>query len=75
MSDCFNHEADAWDSLNDESDDRAYSTSPKPTTCKYCNTTGVQWIDLNGKWRLFDLASNKPHTCGAFTEHYKEFYK
>lgn len=66
MSDCFDHEADAWDSLIADEDNRSYSVRPKPTQCKYCKATFVTWGKQDGKWRLFNKFPYTLHTCDAY---------
>jgi hypothetical protein len=34
------------------------------STCKHCFVDGLQWKQLNGRWRLF-YESGQPHTCIA----------
>lgn len=67
MSDIFDHEADAWDSLNDDYWEPINYT-PKSVTCKYCGLKRLKWKQLSdGKWRLhfYDskTVSLKLHTC------------
>lgn len=52
MSDTFNHEADAWDSLNDEWEGGSYY-HPKSVKCKRCGEAGLKWKQHpSGKWWL-----------------------
>lgn len=68
MSDTFDHEGDAWDSLDDERDDgsdypnrRARDYIPRPPPrCHRCGAI-CYWIQTNGKWVLH--AGGKPHVC------------
>lgn len=55
MSDTFNHEADAWDSLlfTDQCNEPSnYGMHEK--TCRHCQTSGLMWGIHHGRWRLFD---------------------
>lgn len=71
MSDTFDHEGDAWDSLNDEADSDGYwgvyrpsrSSEPRRTTCDRCGATDVRWRQQTGKWVLFSLQAGVVHTC------------
>ena len=56
MSDIFDHEADAWDSLNDGFDEPS-NWAPKPVTCRYCGEKGLRWKKLNEGWRLHSYDS------------------
>ena len=63
MSDTFNHEADAWDSL-EHGDPASYRTP----ACRYCKSEAVYWrehysMDGRSRWRLFDDKSNRLHDC------------
>lgn len=70
MSDCFDHEADAWDSLlfgSDEPDEGGYSYyRRKDIKCNKCNSKNVYWVMLSsGKWCLHDKDTQRPHSCGS----------
>ena len=61
MSDTFDHEADAWDSLSwwDEDDhnynDQSYSVKPKRTfTCNKCGMKDLFWVETDFGWRLHE---------------------
>ena len=56
MSDTFDHEGDAWGSLDDESDDDYYSPYGKSASpkCKHCGSTNVYWSEVSGYWRLYE---------------------
>lgn len=62
MSDTFDHEADAWDSLNDEDDDR-HPYPSRPVRCNRCGSTDVRWRQQGGRWVLFSLQPGKEHVC------------
>lgn len=62
MSDTFNHEADAWGSLNDDHDDDGSPRSSRPR-CKFCGSTSVAWVHTGVRWRLFDEDFKNPHSC------------
>lgn len=68
MSDIFNHEADAWDSLNDGYDE-PINPSPKKFSCKRCGKSGLQWKLTTVGWRthIFDVKELrlKQHICNA----------
>jgi len=59
MSDCFDHEGDAWDSLFEYgfySDDvcSPYGKSVNPK-CNRCGSTDVYWSqNEDGDWRLYE---------------------
>lgn len=59
MSDIFDHEGDAWDSLiyNEEPN----NWYPKPKKCKYCGKPGLYWKETKSGWRLFDRGNM--HVC------------
>ena len=67
MSDTWNHEADAWDSLAyaDIYDEDVFY--PKLYECKYCHQKGLVWRILNGNWRLYKPINNfltfELHSC------------
>lgn len=70
MSDTFNHEADAWDSLLFNEDDLdedvpAYRYPKSNKTCKICGKSGLSWrFSLRkNKWILFDSHTLIDHTC------------
>jgi hypothetical protein len=50
MSDIFNHESDAWDSLL--FGDEPVNFYPKPITCRRCGERGLSWKKLDEGWRL-----------------------
>lgn len=76
MSDCFNHEADAWDDLmfgrgNGEEDffrsrpRRGISTSsPSSETCKFCGIKNLKWVKTKTGWRLYD--GGLIHSCDQY---------
>jgi hypothetical protein len=63
MSDTFDHEADAWDSLNDEDDERSWGGQRRITRCNRYGSTSVRWRQQGGKWVLFSLQPGVVHTC------------
>ena len=66
MSDCFDHEADAWDSYDREYNEGYPSLEykPKRNSCKYCGTTGLEWRELSDLgWRLCDTKTGHAHNC------------
>ena len=71
MSDCFDHEADAYDSLlngADEEPDGYWSGSlyrsmrPTAKTCNRCGAARLHWVKTKDGYRLFG-ADNKRHVC------------
>jgi hypothetical protein len=62
MSDIFNHEADAWDSLNDEDDERNPYPGRMPR-CNRCGSTDVRWRQQGGRWVLFSSKPGVEHVC------------
>jgi len=66
MSDIFDHEADAWGSLEFGEDDSPTNYYPKKIKCKYCKATDVTWIRIGIHWRLFDKSKKLPHICDAY---------
>lgn len=64
MSNTFNHEADAWDSLDWEFDDDVGDGSSGPLwpRCPICGVSPLQWKATPFGWRLYD--QGKPHVCG-----------
>jgi hypothetical protein len=70
MSDTFDHEADAWDSLLDGRDDfdedgGYWPREKKIVKCMYCGSTEVYWktVPPNGRWCLHNTSNDKPHAC------------
>lgn len=63
MSDTFNHEADAWDSLlfNEECE-YPEGFIPHEKTCRHCGKSGLTWVMHDGKWRLAEQP-NGLHVC------------
>ena len=75
MSDCFNHEADAWDSLLNncvgEEEPYVHSYLPhnyftlykrKKVKCKHCGKKKLHWVKLDTGWRLH-TKKGKLHNC------------
>ena len=73
MSDCFDHEGDAYDCQMDmidrgDWDEYEYrspsyrSFKPASVTCKYCKNTGLFWSTHGGKWAL-KTSSGQLHQC------------
>lgn len=68
MSDTFNHEADAWDSLSFfDADDHSesmcqHSGNPYYKQCKRCGAAGLRWGNNGNGYRLFD-SRGMLHTC------------
>lgn len=62
MSDTFDHEGDAWDSLNDGYYDEPghYFTPRPPPKCRACGTT-CYWVQENGRWQLNERGQR--HIC------------
>lgn len=62
MSDTFDHEGDAWDSLNDlEDQDGSWfgypvqSLMPRAApTCKRCGMRDLKWRWMDCGWRLYE---------------------
>lgn len=79
MSDTFNHEADAWDSLNDEDDvveymarqgwngPRSKSRGSSPR-CKHCGSVNVFWLSVRGEHRLYSTLTSERHVCPIHTD-------
>jgi hypothetical protein len=76
MSDTFDHEADAWDSLlfgqdadgeyiswDSRNAHRIVVSAPEPKTCNHCGQSGLRWQQVNGFWRLYQGRSE--HICGS----------
>ena len=63
MSDTFNHEADAWDSLLFHDEPHEELTFPK--SCRYCGAGGLWWAARGRLWRLVDEAG-VVHTCSKY---------
>lgn len=65
MSDTFNHEADAWDSLDWDYDEDEGQDGPgnRPwwPRCKTCGAGPLQWRATGYGWRLYD--GDKRHVC------------
>lgn len=73
MSDTFNHEAEAWESLDWMTDnepyryfddDEYYAFQKEKRTdivCKNCGEKGFSWSWFNGMWRL--AKSGEIHKC------------
>jgi|PlaIllAssembly_1097288.scaffolds.fasta_scaffold08688_6 hypothetical protein len=70
MSDTFDHEADAWDSLLLE--DPEYSSyggiyfGYSDKVCKYCGKTGLRWIETEDGFRLAEWTygvGTRRHYC------------
>ena len=74
MSDCFDHESDAYERMlngeGDEPDGYLWSSSPRRTlrasvkTCTNCGVGGLHWQSTRQGWRLFE-PDGKPHTCAS----------
>lgn len=70
MSDTFDHEGDAWDSLNDQEQDdyvpayraRQHAYGPR-VVCKFCGANGVYWSRVRGGHHLYEKATLQPHVC------------
>jgi len=63
MSDCFDHELDAYEGMY--AYDAMFGDSEgwevvRPT-CKFCLKSGLEWVKVRGKWGLFD--NGEPHIC------------
>lgn len=58
MSDTFDHEGDAWASLDWDDPD---VWAPHPKTCKYCGEKGFYWKQTPNGWRL--AKKGEIHTC------------
>ena len=84
MSDTFDHEADAWESLDwdfsDSGVDRYFGPYARRRAFKYCNYCGennLHWAKTDRGWRLHD-AGNVVHSCGKYHKrriNYDEFEK
>lgn len=68
MSDTFDHEADAWDSLTWGGNEEPNDHRVQRLRCKYCASTQVYWNKVDGKWRMFDEGASVPHTCSEYLE-------
>jgi hypothetical protein len=67
MSDTFDHEGDAWDSLLFGEDDGYWSGQSfyaRAVTCRNCGTTGLQWSAGDGSWYLYKPGTGR-HVCLA----------
>ena len=71
MSDTFDHEGDAWGSLNDrEGDEEYYGPAPfirhaygPRITCKFCGANSVYWTRVKGIHVLYEKATLQRHVC------------
>lgn len=71
MSDCFDHEADAWDDLErrgfDDFDDQGgygipvLASGSKPITCNRCGQKGLRWYKTPQGWRTANATTL--HVC------------
>lgn len=49
--------------LDDNADGMGHEPNPPAfITCRYCKTRGLEWGDLDGKWRLF-TGKGELHAC------------
>ena len=65
MSDTFDHEGDAWESLMYD-DSPTYWKMNKPR-CKYCGSKDVIWVIKDKGWRLFNTGTKgELHTCDEY---------
>lgn len=68
MSDTFDHEGDAWSSLDyedsfDEFNGGAGAYIPSANkVCRRCGATGLRWCATGKGYRLFNLQWNQ-HVC------------
>ena len=75
MSDCFDHDADAYDDLcfgrtYDEGAGGEYTYGePLGKTCKFCKMPYLHWREINGKWKL--CKKGVPHDCKPDTTNAK----
>jgi len=73
MSDIFNHEADAWDSLIDGLDYEEWCRGPRANfgrqlpTCNKCGKRFLNWKKIGGRYVLHDGATQ--HTCNESTNY------
>lgn len=73
MSDCFDHEADAWDdacfgrSAEEGTSYRrcnsAFIQYPRRNHCDFCGEHGLEWAIINGRYKLVDQVTRRIHTC------------
>lgn len=65
MSDTFNHEADAWDSLLFNDDDDGMPVYQRQILrCKHCGKSQLNWVKTHtGKWWMWDRKERKWHDC------------
>lgn len=65
MSDTFNHEADAWDSLDDDRDDEPNDR----LACRRCNATGLHWQEIiksdGTRGHALFNERNRKHVCAG----------
>lgn len=85
MSDTFDHEGDAWDSLNDDCgiDDvveymaRQGWNGPRskvygpPLKCNRCGSVNVYWQSCVGQHQLFSTLTAEPHVCAISTGNFE----
>jgi hypothetical protein len=67
MSDTFDHEGDAWDSLLFGEDDGYWSGQSfyaRAVTCRNCGTTGLQWSAGDGSWYLYKPGTGLQWSAG-----------
>lgn len=62
MSDTFDHEGDAWASL--EWDDTPTTWYPKPKMCNYCGAKNLFWKNTPQGWRL--AKGGQVHKCPSY---------
>lgn len=64
MSDTFNHEGDAYDSLeHDDEYPGGGGLHASPPKCRFCGSREVYWIHTGVRWRLFNTTASGPHVC------------
>lgn len=79
MSDTFDHELDAYESLwnsdhpgafgnNDEPDAERFQQfkNPKTFKCKFCGNDNLEWRNTAAGWRLVVRGSGIVHTCNRY---------
>lgn len=62
MSDTFDHDAEAWDSLLFCDDDAGAHPQYRPA-CRSCGQTAVTWRLTGAGWRLVSTGTGMLHRC------------
>ena len=68
LSQCFDIDEGGFDGFDRcEQDEYGQVISrARPTTCKHCQSTAVNWTVKENRWRLYDNKTKKPHICKEY---------